>query len=61
MRGEKTWVGEDEKEAEAGEDLGLDEDPLVICHLGRDQAGYMVEEHVGGFIHIYRQLFQRFP
>lgn len=33
---------------EAGPARGLEEDPSVICHLGKDQAGFSVEELVGG-------------
>ena len=40
----REWVGKEEAEV-----LGQVEVPSVIYHLGRDQVGYMVEEHVGGF------------
>jgi hypothetical protein len=53
---ERIWVGEEE--AEVGQDPGREEVPSAIYRLGRDQDGYTVEEHAGGFSHrTFKQLF----
>lgn len=57
LRGEEKWVGEDEEEV--GVDAGLEGAHSAICLPGRDQGGYMVEEHAGGSSHPpFRQMRQ---
>jgi len=59
--GEETWVGEDEGAAEGGVDRGLEEGPTATYHPGKDQDGYTVEGHAGGYItRTFKQPYQRF-
>jgi len=49
----KTWDGDGVVVEEDGVALGLVEDHSAIFHRGRDRAGFLAEEHVGGFSGIH--------
>lgn len=60
MEVRNVWHGLDGVEVEdgdgGGEDHGQEEAPSAIYHHGIDLDGYLVEEHVGGYLECHGDL-----